>query len=116
MDFYRSCAFAEKVKSMGKPIIASYHGQDIRTRGVFTKMDELADINITSEIDLLTSYDKLTHLCLPYDVKQHNPNTSVGDKIRICHASYAFTEKNLYTKCIKNIKKIIKNYRNTHIK
>ncbi len=86
MDFYRSCAFAEKVKSMGKPIIASYHGQDIRTRGVFKKMDRLADINITSEIDLLDSYDKLTHLCLPYDVKQHNPNTSVSDKIRICHA------------------------------
>ena len=51
MDCYRNFAFALRIKELEKPIIANYHGQDIRTRGIFRQMDKLADINITSEAD-----------------------------------------------------------------
>ncbi len=86
MDLYRNCKFAKKIKSLGKPIIASYHGQDIRTRGVFQEMDKIVDINITSEIDLLEIYNKLNHLFLPYDVNNQKYNLQVNNTIKICHA------------------------------
>ena len=61
---------SEKLKKMNKPIIAHYHGQDIRTRGVFHNMDQMADLNLTSEIDLISQYEKLNYFyILEYQIR-----------------------------------------------
>ena len=86
LDLYRNFSFAKRIKKLNKPIIAHYHGQDLRVRGIFKIMDELSDINLTSEIDLIDLYDKLNHIFLPYDVEACSANLNIGNKITICHA------------------------------
>ena len=86
MDIYRNCDFLKRVKNRKKIIIANYHGQDIRTRGILNDMDCLADLNITSEADLVELYPKLKLFFLPYDVQTSKPNFQVNQKIKIIHA------------------------------
>ena len=43
LDLYRNFSFAKRIKKLNKPIIAHYHGQDLRARGIFKKMDEFED-------------------------------------------------------------------------
>ena len=86
MDVYRNCNFLKRVKNLKKIIIANYHGQDIRTRGIFNDMDSLADLNITSEADLIELYPKLKLFFLPYDVQAYTPSFEVNEKIKIIHA------------------------------
>ena len=42
--FYRDCRFAKQLSKEGEPIICTYHGQDMRTRGVIKEMDEISDL------------------------------------------------------------------------
>ena len=87
MDIYRNFSFVKKLKKMNKPIIAHYHGQDIRTRGVFHNMDQMADLNLTSEIDLISQYEKLKYLPLPFIFPVKKPTFEVNNIITICHAT-----------------------------
>ena len=87
MDLYRNFSFAKRLKKMGKPIIAHYHGQDIRTRGVFADMDQLAALSLTSEIDLISIYSKLNYLPLPFVFPAERPDFKISGKIKICHST-----------------------------
>ena len=86
-DLYRNFSFVRRLKEMGKPIIAHYHGQDFRIRGVFKQMDEFANLNITSEIDLIDDYKKLNYLPLPFIFPKNEPDYRIEKKIRLCHAT-----------------------------
>lgn len=86
-DLYRNFSFVRRLKEMGKPIIAHYHGQDFRIRGVFKQMDKLSNLNITSEIDLMDEYKKLNYLPLPFIFPQNEPDYTIDSKIRLCHAT-----------------------------
>ena len=46
IDLYRDCRFAKKLSKNKKPIICTYHGQDMRTRGVIKDMDKISDLNL----------------------------------------------------------------------
>ena len=51
LDFYRSAKFIKRLNN--KKIICTYHGQDLRTRGVIPDVDKISNLNLTSELDLL---------------------------------------------------------------
>ena len=87
LDIYRNFSFVKRLKKMRKPIIAHYHGQDLRIRGVLPKMDQMADLNLTSEIDLMAKYDKLTYLPLPFIFPKKPPDFDVKKTIKICHST-----------------------------
>ena len=86
LEFYRDGRFAKKLSKLGKPIICTYHGQDLRTRGVIPAIDKVSCLNLTSELDLLKKHPNIKYLFLPYDTKTHNPSFSSNSSIRICHS------------------------------
>ena len=86
LDFYRDCSFSKKIAKLGKPIICTYHGQDLRTRGVIEPLNSLSKINFTSELDLLSLHPKMEYLFLPTDIPSKTSIKKTGDIIRICHS------------------------------
>ncbi len=83
LDFYRSAAQAKKWKKAGKKIVCCYYGSDLRIRGLIKELDELSDMNITSEYDHLALKDDLHYLFYPYDsselpVKSDEENETVS--------------------------------------
>jgi glycosyltransferase involved in cell wall biosynthesis len=69
MDFYKDARFARELKDRGVKIICHYHGEDLRSRGVLKPLDELADLNLTNEVDLLEKHPDIHYIFLPFDVK-----------------------------------------------
>ena len=65
LEFYRDGRFVKKIQELGKPIVCTYHGQDLRTRGVIPIIDEASCLNVTSELDLLQKHPDLKYLFLP---------------------------------------------------
>ena len=86
LDLYRDCRFAKRIAKLGKPIVCTYHGQDMRTRGVIPEMDSLSQLNLTSELDLLQKHPNINYLFLPVDTNRFSPDYNVTNKIRICHS------------------------------
>lgn len=86
LEFYRDGRFAKKLSEAGNPIVCTYHGQDLRTRGVIPEIDACSDLNLTSELDLLEKHPDIQYLFLPFDTSQFDPQFALGDPIRICHA------------------------------
>ena len=86
LEFYRDGRFAKKIRELGKPIICTYHGQDLRTRGVIPIIDESSCLNVTSELDLLQKHPDLKYLFLPYDTQNNIPSFKMNNPIRICHS------------------------------
>ena len=86
MDLYRDSRFAKRIAKLGKPIVCTYHGQDMRTRGVIPEMDSLSQLNLTSELDLLQKHPNINYLFLPVDTNRFSPDYNVTNKIRICHS------------------------------
>ncbi len=86
LEFYRDGRFARRLHELGKPIVCTYHGQDLRTRGVIPAIDSISGLNITSELDLLSKHPDLQYLFLPFDTSQVEPNFELHDPIRICHS------------------------------
>ena len=86
LDFYRSCRFASKIKDLNKKIICTYHGQDMRTRGVLQKLNELSDLNLTSELDLISKHPNLNYMFLPIEISDNLKPIKTSDKIKICHS------------------------------
>ncbi len=88
LDFYRDCRFAARMKEAGKTIINTYHGQDMRNRGVLPVMDELADLRLSSELDLLDLHPKLKYLFLPFRTAAFShPDKAVHKPLKVCHAT-----------------------------
>lgn len=53
LDFYRNSQQALKWKKQGKKIVCCYYGSDLRIRGLIKEMDQISDLNLTSEYDHL---------------------------------------------------------------
>ena len=86
LDFYRDCRFAKKLSKAGKPIICTYHGQDMRTRGVIKEMDKISNLNLTSELDLLKKHPQINYLFLPYDTGPYQREHTISSPLRVCHS------------------------------
>ena len=87
LEFYRDGRFVQRLARRGKPILATYHGQDFRNRGVVPAIDRHVGLNLTSEADLLPRHPKLHYLFLPFDVQAVQPRKSLNDPITLCHAT-----------------------------
>jgi len=88
LDFFRDLRFARRVKASGKKIINSYHGQDMRNRGVLAEMDAMADLRLSSELDLLELHPKLKYLFLPFDASLITPKEKkINKPLKVCHAT-----------------------------
>jgi len=86
MDFYRDGRFAREMAKAGKGIACTYHGQDLRSRGVFPQVDSVSRLNLTSELDLLPKHPNLKYLFLPVDTDTLTPTEEEHKTIRICHS------------------------------
>jgi len=86
LEFYRDGRFVQKLAEAGKPIMCTYNGQDLRTRGVIPAIDAASSLNLTSELDLLKKHPDIKYLFLPFDTKQHQPDYTMSETIRICHS------------------------------
>ena len=87
LDFYRNSHQAIKWKKEGKKIVCAYYGSDLRSRGVIKEMDEISDLNITSEYDHLALKPDLEYLFYPYDSSELPERKIIDDgKVRIVHS------------------------------
>ena len=108
LDFYRHSSQAIKWKRAGKKIVCCYYGSDLRTRGIIKELDEISDLNITSEFDHLALKKDLKYVFYPYDsseLPEREINTS--DKIKIVHSptNRKFKGTDLIISVIEKIKK-----------
>ncbi|MFP4522259.1 MAG: glycosyltransferase [Fibrobacterota bacterium] len=87
MDFFRNAKFAREVKNRGAKIICSYHGSDMRTRGVQPELDVLADANVTCELDLMEMHPDIDYVFLPFEYKKFSVREKENEKLRICHTT-----------------------------
>ena len=86
--FLRTSAWPlDQLKQEGKHFLANYHGVDMRTRGVFPWIDQLVEMNTSSELDLLQKHPNMTYVFLPYLVDQHQPVLELNEPLKICHAT-----------------------------
>jgi len=86
LDLYRDCRFAKEISKQNKPIICTYHGQDMRTRGVIKELNQISSLNLTSEVDLLYKHPKIKYLFLPYETKSYSIKKGISNLIKICHS------------------------------
>ena len=84
LGLYRDARFVKQLKN--KKIICTYHGQDLRTRGVIPDIDQKSNLNLTSELDLLSMHPNINYLFLPIDTKKYDCKIKVNKTIRICHS------------------------------
>ncbi|MFQ6677349.1 MAG: glycosyltransferase [Fidelibacterota bacterium] len=86
LEFYRDSRFVKKLIEAGKPIVCTYHGQDMRTRGVIDTIDKASRLNVTSELDLMEKHPNIKYLFLPFDTSQHGEPQTINKPIRVCHS------------------------------
>lgn len=87
LDFYRFPKQAIEWKKMGKKIVCCFYGSDLRLRGIVKELDDISDLNITSEFDHLCMKPDLHYLFYPYDSSElPTRKKNVTDKIRIIHS------------------------------
>ncbi len=108
LDFYRDARQAIKWKRQGKKIVCCYYGSDLRIRGLIKELDEISDLNLTSEFDHLLLKKDLKYLFYPFDTsKLPAKKERTSETIKIVHSptnrKYKGTE--LITSVIEKIKK-----------
>lgn len=87
LDFFRFPKQALEWKKAGKKIVCCYYGSDLRQRGIIKELNEISDLNITSEFDHLQMKDDLRYLFYPYDASElPTKKNHEGKKIRIIHS------------------------------
>lgn len=90
IDFFSDSRMAKKWKSEGKKIINCYFGDDLRTRGIVKKMDEMSDLNLTFEYDHTLRHPNINFLFFPFDnsgMKYVSDEDYNSDKIlKVVHA------------------------------
>jgi hypothetical protein len=87
LDIFRNSSLAKRWKKEGKKIVCCYYGSDLRLRGIIKELDEISDLNITSEYDHLAMKPDLQYIFYPYDpselpVRKRNDS----GKIKIVHS------------------------------
>ena len=85
-DFLKNEFFVKELHERGKKIIAHYHGEDMRARGVMPIIDDLSNLNLTNEVDLLDKHPNLYYLFLPFDTNQFIPKYGLNKTIQVAHA------------------------------
>ncbi len=108
LDFFRNASQAKKWKKEGKKIVCCYYGSDLRVRGIIKELDEISDLNITSEYDHLKLKKDLHYLFYPYDASELPQKSNRGNEfVTIIHSptnrKYKGTE--LIISVIEKIKK-----------
>jgi glycosyltransferase involved in cell wall biosynthesis len=87
LDFYRDSRQALKWKKQGKKIVCCYYGSDLRIRGLIKELDEISDLNLTSEYDHLALKKDLKYLFYPYDTSELPPKKGkTNGTIKIIHS------------------------------
>jgi hypothetical protein len=84
--FFRDSRIIKKLKAMGKKLVCYYLGTDLRDRGVIPEVDQLSDLNITTEFDHLALHPDLRFSFLPFEAGQFDVRQTENEKLRICHA------------------------------
>ena len=84
LGLYRDARFIQTLDK--KKIICTYHGQDLRTRGVIPEINKISHLNLTSELDLLDKHPNINYLFLPIDTHKYEFKINTSNKIRICHS------------------------------
>jgi glycosyltransferase involved in cell wall biosynthesis len=109
LDFFRNSSLAKKWKKQGKKIVCCYYGSDLRIRGIIKEMDEISDLNLTSEYDHLALKSDLEYIFYPYDPSElpirEKPNDD--SRITIVHSptNRKFKGTDLIISVIERIKK-----------
>ncbi|MFW5959987.1 MAG: glycosyltransferase [Chitinivibrionales bacterium] len=90
MGFFSDSRYIKDMKSKGKSVLCCYHGSDLRLRGVVPDIDTVADMNITSEYDLLDFHPRISHLFYPFNSSVTGglqaPKCQETQRIRIAHS------------------------------
>ena len=87
LDFFRNPTQALKWKKEGKKIVCCYYGSDLRSRGLIKELDQISDLNITSEFDHLNLKKNIEYLFYPYDGSDlPEKSNSENDRVRIVHS------------------------------
>src|ERR1035437_1615685 len=87
LDFFRNSSQAIKWKKQGKKIVCCYFGSDLRIRGIIKSLDEISDLNITSEYDHLKLKQDLHYLFYPFDPSELPPKiNSNNESVTIVHS------------------------------
>ena len=87
LDFYRNATQALKWKKQGKKIVCCYYGSDLRIRGLIKELDQISDLNLTSEYDHLALKKDLKYLFYPYDASElPTRKDSTNETIKIIHS------------------------------
>ena len=108
LGFYRNAKQAKEWKKEGKKIVCCYYGSDLRIRGVIRELDEISDLNITSEYDHLAMKDDLQYLFYPFDISElPERQLNQDDIIRIIHSptNRKYKGTNLIISVIEKIKR-----------
>jgi glycosyltransferase involved in cell wall biosynthesis len=109
LDFFRNSMLAKKWKKQGKKIVCCYYGSDLRIRGIIKDMDEMSDLNLTSEFDHLALKSDLEYIFYPYDPSELPIREKFNDDITvtIVHSptNRQFKGTELILSVIDNIKK-----------
>jgi len=87
LEFYRNGDFIHRVHKNKKPIFNTFHGVELRHRGVIKEIDKYITLNFTSELDLIDKHPHIEYLHLPFDVRSITPKFSTNSPITICHAT-----------------------------
>ena len=49
-------------------------------------MDEISDLNLTSELDLLNKHPNINYLFLPYDTSPYMAKNKISSPLKVCHS------------------------------
>ena len=87
LDLFRDASLAKKWKRQGKKIVCCYYGSDLRIRGLIKELDEISDLNITSEYDHLELKKDLYYLFYPYNPSElPKRNSDENEEVKIIHS------------------------------
>lgn len=109
LDFFRDSRLAKEWKKRGKKIVCCYFGSDLRARGLIKEMNEISDLNITSEFDHLALKSDIHYLFYPYNISELPAKRENNEKkIKIVHSptNRMFKGTDLIIGVIEKIKKI----------
>ncbi len=87
IDFFKDYRLLPMLKAKGKVLIANYHGNDFRNRGVHRTMHATANANTTSEWDIFLNYPGCVYQYLPFKFNNDNKITIPTDtsSLVMCH-------------------------------
>lgn len=110
IDVYRNGRWIDELAKQDKNIVCFYHGSDIRNRGVMENVHRHSNLNLTSEIDLMSRMSGMKYLFLPLDTDAIKPDPRPpDDRIKISHAA-----RNRYFKGTDIIESIVMELKKTY--